>query len=121
MARLPPLRDPYRNRHIDESARSKSGKLPPLREAESPSDFHYAEGGNRFTACDRLASGKGGVLFRTDNPAQVTCPVCRKRKGFRGAVQASAKRVANAGRVLEAAMVKHGGIVQRQEPKKRRS
>lgn len=119
MARLPPLREPHRNRQIDESMRSTPGKLPPLREAESLSDFHFAEPGDAMTACDKQASGKGGVLFKTDNPARVTCYICRRRKGIRGAAQASAKRVAEAGRVIEAAIARYGGIVQARAPAKR--
>ena len=87
--------------------------------AASPSDFHYVEAGDRLTACEQPASGRDGVLFRTNNPEQVTCEVCRRRKKLRGPVQASAKRVAEAGRIIEAAMAR-GGITQRLEQRQRR-
>lgn len=87
--------------------------------AASPSDTHYVPLGDSLTACGEPASGKGGVMFRSDIPANVTCSVCRSRAKLRGRPTKAAKSVAQAGRILERAIAKHGSVGQHRARRKR--
>lgn len=73
----------------------------------SLSDLHLSQAGDTWTACHAL---KKSVLFWTDDKARVTCAACRVAAKIRSKPEKSAQQVADAGRVIQRAILKYGNI-----------